>query len=327
MRSPIVLALAVVIVSARAGAQDARAWEVDHLATLDAATVALVVPASTDGAPTRIRVRGTIDSTLDGAELDAVSVRHGGALDHALGAPLVLSPGAEVVQSDAALHRYVIEAPPGTPIRAALAISRLAAAHLVTATELRESLRGALEVEILRRPPIAPMAATRGVEGESPALGASALALVLALVGLSWLSRREPEEAVLLRRARRAREAIEARVRALGPAHHGIATSATGLETSVRGARVHLAKLDAALGASRWTRSDAARAERDRLAIRRASVRADLERMTGELESALVRLAAIEAERLAEPDLDAIARRLRDEVELGEEVERAVARM
>ena len=116
MRSPIVLALAVVIVSARAGAQDARAWEVDHLATLDAATVALVVPASTDGAPTRIRVRGTIDSTLDGAELDAVSVRHGGALDHALGAPLVLSPGAEVVQSDAALHRYVIEAPPGSEV-------------------------------------------------------------------------------------------------------------------------------------------------------------------------------------------------------------------
>ena len=51
----------------------------------------------------------------------------------------------------------------------------------VLASERVGSLRGALEVEILRRPPIAPMAATRGVEGESPALGASALALVLAV--------------------------------------------------------------------------------------------------------------------------------------------------
>ncbi len=317
----LLLSLATVV-----NAQD-RHWDGGGRIPLDAEHVVIDVPASRDGAPTRVRVTGTIDSTLDGAELDALALRHVGAADLVLGPPLLLSGGAEIVDSDPALHRYVIEAPPGTPIHATLAIARMASQHLVTATELRQSLRGAMEVEVMHRSTPAVTVAALGTTEESHGMLAAGLAAVLAAIGLAVLRRREPEEARLLRRARRAREAIASRARALGPALAGVIAPAEKLEAAIRRTREHLGALDAALASTRWTEGAAARARVAEIDQRRATVRGDLERMTGELEAALVRLTSLETERHADTEGERIAGRMRAEVEIAEDVEREVARL
>lgn len=316
----VVLALALPV----AAQETDRAWQVAERGALDATTVVLDVPPSSDGAPTRVRLYGTLDSTIDGAELDAASLRHAGVADLAIGAPLVLSPGAEIVEADASGHRYVIEAPPGTPIHATLAISRLAASHLVTARELRDSLQGSIAVEVLRRTPAPPLA-TAVLAETSDGGGALALGSLLAVIAAAFFVRREPEEARLVRRAQRAASAIAARARTLGPASLGLIAPAERLLAAVRRARAHLATLDAAIAATRDLTSEAARTHKQCLVDRRAAVRADLERMTGELEAALVRLASLETERHAETQSELVASRMRAEVEIAEDVERELA--
>lgn len=318
---------ALLSVAAVPAAAQERTWEVVEHRTLDASHVVLDVPASSDGAPTRVAVHGTLDTALDGSELDVVSVLRGGVADRAAGAPVLLSQGAAIVEADETAHRYVIEAPPGVPIHAALAIAPMAAAHLVTATELRASLRGALEVDVLRRSEAPTPVAALVAEPASSGMGAATLAGVLAAVGFVVLRRREPEEARLVRRARRAREAIETRARALGPALQGLATSAERLEAAVRRTREHLRALDAALDATRGAEGASARARRTELEARRAGARTDLERMTDELEATVVRLASIASERQAETEVERAALRLRAEIDLAEEVEREVARL
>jgi len=309
-----------------ASAQD-RTWNVDHRVGIDADHVVIDVPATDDGAPTRVRVHGTIDSTLDGSELDALTLRRGGGDDLATGAPLLLSEGAHVVDADALAHRYVIEAPPGTPIHASLAIARMAATHLVTATELRASLRGALEVDVLRRTEVATFSVVNVPPTESSGPLAVLLAGVLGAIGFVFLRKREPEEARLLRRARRAREAIATRARALGPGLAGVIAPAERLEAAIRRAREHITTIERAIAATRWTEGEAARTHVRSLEQRRDAVRSDLARMTGELEAALVRLTSLETERHADTEGDAIAARVRAEVELAEDVEREVARL
>jgi hypothetical protein len=305
-------------------AQD-RTWEVASHATLDAAHVVLDVPASPDGAPTRVTLHGTLDTSIDGSELDPVATWRGGIADRASASPLALSPGAEIVDADEAAHRYMIEAPPGVPIHASLAIAPMAAAHLVTATELRQSLRGAIEVDVMRRSAPPPLAVAALAEEEPRGLAAGLLAAVLAAVGFVVLRRREPEEARLIRRARRAREAIAARARALGPALAGLTVSAEKLEHAIRRGRDHVRAIDAALRATRWAEGEVARARAAELARRRDAVRRDLEHMTSELEATVVRLATLATERHADVEAEAVSARLRAEIALAEDVEREVA--
>jgi hypothetical protein len=198
----------------------------------------------------------------------------------------------------------------------------------VTATELRAALRGALRVAVTERASAASASRAPIVASETDRTGASAvLALVLASLGAVILGRRERDEAKLVRRARRALDAITLRVRTLGPAADGLSIQARRLEAAVRRTRAHLGSIDATLRATRWTEGADARARREALLARRTAVHTDLERMTDELDSAVVRVAAMQSERHADTAAHEAAARVRAEVELAEEVEREIARL
>ena len=100
------LALLVLASAAPALAQE-RTWDVAEHTVIDADHVVLDVPATSDGAPTRARIHGTLDSALDGAELGiAIAVRAarwGRALDGALGLRGGLVLGAALLAIAAAL--------------------------------------------------------------------------------------------------------------------------------------------------------------------------------------------------------------------------------
>jgi hypothetical protein len=326
MRSPVLLSglFCVLLVASGAGAQDA--WVVSERAALGADVPSIEIAAAREGAPTRVRLSGTLTSLLDGAELDGAHITTDGATDAALGPAVLLSEGAVIVDEDTALHRYVVEAPPGTPIRLTLAVSRLAARRLVTSSELRASLQGAIEIETLRPPAVAPSATlAETAPSATGALAALALALVLSATGAFVLRRREPAEAVLLRRARRASDAIARKARTLGPAFVGCLAPASRLEAAARRSREHVLVLDRALAETRWAESEAARARVKELEARRARVVADLSRVVEQLEVTLVRLTALGAERHAENEVASVVSRMEDELDLGETVEREVA--
>lgn len=310
-------------------ASDVRAqegWVVGARSALGAGTSTIEIAPTNDGAPTRVRLSGTLSSSLDGAELDGATVTHAGTADEALGPAVLLSPGAVIVEASPLVHRYVVEAPPGTPIRLTLAVSRLAARRLVTASEVRASLSGAIEVETLRPPAGAPATELAAVAPDAPGgMSAIALALLLGSAGGAFLLRREPEEARLVRRARRASTAIAVKARTLGPAFVGCIGPASRLEEAARRARAHVLVLDRALAETRWATSDGARTRVVDLEARRARARADLARVVEQLEVTLLRLTSLGTERHAETEVAAVVRRMQDELDIGETVEREVA--
>ncbi|MDQ3035981.1 MAG: hypothetical protein M3Y87_26490, partial [Myxococcota bacterium] len=207
------LALAVGAVAAGASAQDREhvlgsvrldAWE--------AADLSWYAPAQ--GSTTvRVLVRGSMTCALDGAEIDAMRITTTSrVLDAAT--PVVFPPGARFVEQRGA-HAYVFELATDESATIALNVPGLASRYLVTASELRDSLTGAIFVDVLGPPPSPGVAAAAPASAEIPsensdltgvALAGSALGLPLLAFGLFFATRRRrTREDRLMTRVRRAR--------------------------------------------------------------------------------------------------------------------------
>ncbi len=280
------------------------------------------------GAPLRLVVSGTVTDGIDGAELDAVARFASGVRDE-VRPPLRLPAGARVTHADEVAHRYELEVAPGTDLRFVLDVGGLATRHLVTASEMRARLDGAIEIELLvPRSAIAPPLASASAGAAPLAAGSSlpglALGSALGALGLALAlrRRRRTEDELLLDRAIRAHAAIGKKARALGPQFTGTLAPAERLLAAVRAGRGHLGAIDRALRDSAFVESAAAVARRAELRTSRDAALARIARATGTLEEALVALGASTADRSAVTDMERSLLDLGAEVEVGRAVDR-----
>lgn len=280
----------------------------------------------------RIVVSGTLTSTLDGAQIDARRVARGSAVDESV-TPLLLPEGSLLVE-ERGPHVFVFDVPRAAGIQAGLNLWGLGSRHMVTPSEYRASLRGALVVEV-----IAPVGAALSPSASAPTaaapldvaapsqllpiVGGVSVVSVLALGLLAWPKRRPERD--LLARARRAQRAVAAERTSLGEVFEGAKLAADKLMDAATRQHGHLGAIDRALAKSRWVRGDAARARIGELERRRAEGVSVLERIVGRLEEASVRLAACAADRGALRTLERDLESLGSEVEVGELVEVEVA--
>lgn len=287
----------------------------------------------------RVVVRGTLSSALDGAEIDGMRVITAARIDDAQ-QPLVFPDGTRLVSVRGA-HEYVLDVPAGAGSTIALNVPALAGRHLVTASELRSAISGAIFVDVLSDvAPAAPAAGgpaaaatAAGIPNRSAQMSAAAVAggaLGVPLLGFALLvaARRRrralPEDALMLR-ARRAQSAIVRESRELGAAFDGALASAEALGDAARRQREHLVELDRALERTAWVRAEGASAERAALLARRADATSKLEAIVARLEETVVRMAACVADRSAIVGIERDLARLRGEVEVGESVEQDLA--
>lgn len=293
----------------------------------DRADLSWVTPPA--GAPIRVVVRGTLTCALDGSEIDALEVVTP-TRTLADVSPLVFPEGTQLVERRGD-HAYLFEVPPGRGTSIALNVAAIAGRHLVTASEARSAITGAIMVEVLGAP-AAPVASTPALAVVEPA-STQPLALAGAAVGLPMLAfglflatrRRRAPEAELIARATRAQRAIVREARTLGPAFDGALVSAETLFASAIRQRAHLAELDRALARTGWVSSAGAAAGLDVLRARRAEGVARLDAIVARLEETVVRMAACVADRTAIADLARDLERLRGELEVGESVEQELA--
>ncbi|HJK90786.1 MAG TPA: hypothetical protein RMH85_23525 [Polyangiaceae bacterium LLY-WYZ-15_(1-7)] len=270
-----------------------------------------------------VELRGTVSSTFDGAELDAFARKAESARFEADGPFVLLPPGSELLEEDRLAHRYRVRLPAGDA-RVAFAIARLAARQLQTRSEAASQLRGRIEVLVVAPPvaAVAPSAAAappRSHRSSDP--GPSGLGLALAglgalflpLLALGLVGRRRDRWGLLLRRARKARAAVEKEVDRLGPAYVDVEERAREFEALVARQQAEAASLRAA--AARITGAAAEAQER------RKELERDAERVLGEageivecLEGVAAQLAAAAAEhdraRGAETAVAALGREL-----------------
>ena len=191
----------------------------------------------------RVRLSGTVSFGYDGSELDAMGRTVGGVRDDTAGPFVALPPGTALVEGDPDTHRYVFDVPRSEHMVLRFDALRLATRHLLTLSEARGHLVGALEVEHLAPPPAPPgpaAVALREAEGVPAAAWAGGGAAVLLLLGLGGFAARRRGDPIraLVKRAAAARAAIGREVLALGPAFDPVAASA---ERLVEVARQHAA--------------------------------------------------------------------------------------
>jgi len=322
------LLLAALIAAAPAAAQE-RVVSSQRVDAWDRADLSWITPPP--GEPIRVLVRGSVHCALDGSEIDAREIALPGRTITEL-SPLVFPAGTVYVGSRG-LHEHLFEVPPG---RGTIALNVLAIAsrNLVTASEARRSITGAITVEVLdARPAAAPLAGLAGLAPEparasSPpfALAGAAVGVPLLAAGLFlFLRRRKGREDALLARASRARRAIVREASVLGSAFDGALASAETLYESARRQRAHLQALDHALARTGFVRSETAAAALEVLRARRAEGLSRLESIVARLEETVVRMAACVADRAAIADLARDLDRLRGELEVGEDVEQELA--
>lgn len=293
-------------------------WIVAHRLALplDGAPIDLADLAAPDEDPVRIELEGSYTFLLDGSEIDALGVH--GAERRDASAPLVVLPeGARVIESRPDVHRYTIEVPRTASMRVGLNVLPLAMRHLVTPTEARANLQGAIHLAHLVPPPPPPAAASVVVEeaGRVPAgawLGGALGASMFALLGWVGLRRRGHPMRVLLRRARRAERAVAAECAVLGPAYDPVAaSSARLLEAAVR-TEVHWRAVDRALAKTAW--ASAAAGERARLHEQGEGVRRRLAQIVTRLEQTATMLAGRSADAEGVSDVDALLGELGDDL-------------
>ena len=280
-------------------------------------------------APVRLRLRGTITDGIDGAEIDALG-RRLGALDDPSERWVVRPAAAREIERDPAGHAVTLEVPPGSALHLGIDVGALAARHLVTASEMRERLDGAIEVEVrvpagaLPSEAPAAIAAVRAPTSRAAAYGGGAMLAALgALLGGVLARRRRSASAVhvLLARARRAHAALVRDARALGPPFEGVIGPADALLEGAKRSSQHLFEIDRALRDTAFVQSAAAAARLDALRAERRSALRRLEDGVSGLEEALVRLAHSRADRAAVTDLAGVLTRLGDEIAIGREVD------
>jgi hypothetical protein len=322
------LALVVAAVAASASAQE----RVVHSARVDAWDVADLSwqAAAPDTGAVRVLVRGSLTCAIDGAEIDAMQIVTTSRVED-VGSPLVFPEGARLVEVRG-VHEYVFDVPPGPGATIALNVPGLAARHLVTASDLRNSITGAIFVDVLSDAPAAAATPSATAVVAEPdgltglALAGGALGLPLLAFGLFVATRRRgSREDQLMLRVRRARSEIVREARALGAAFDGALASAEALVDAARRQRAHLTQLDRALARTAWVSTVEASASRETLVARRAEALARLESIVARLEETLVRMAACVADRSAIAGIERDLAGLRGEVEVGESVEQEIA--
>ncbi|MBX3270574.1 MAG: hypothetical protein KF729_09950 [Sandaracinaceae bacterium] len=295
---------------------------------LDGTPIALdAIAAPHEARAVRVRLSGTVTFGYDGSELDAMGRTVAGVRDDTAGPFVALPPGSVLVEGDPETHRYVFDVPRSEHMSLRFDALRLATRHLLTLSEARGHLVGAIEVEHLAPPappPPPPSAATlalREAEGVPALAWAGGGAGVLLLFGLGAVAarrRRDPIRA-LVRRAATARAAIGREVLALGPAFDPVAASAERLVEVARQHAAHHGSLEAAIARTRAMASSAAGARRATLSTKRAEVRARLAAVVARLEETATELAGRNADSARARGVDALV------AELGADLDAAVA--
>ncbi len=291
---------------------------------LDGAALDLASLAAPHEDRVRVRLSGSVSFGYDGSTLDAMGRTVAGTRDVTAGPYVVLPPGSRVLEADPAAHRYVVEIPRSASMPISFNAIGLATQNMLTLTEARRHLVGAIEVEHLVPPPPPPSPAARAVASAAgvPGLawaGVGGGLFLFAGLGLGLgLRRRDPIRA-LVRRATTARRAIGREVLALGPAFDPVAASAERLLEVARQHAAHHASLDAALARTRAMASESAEAQRMSLSAKRGEARARLEAMVARLEELATELAGRNADASRARGVDALI------AELGADLDAAVA--
>jgi len=263
-----------------------------------------VAPLAGEGdGPVRIRVSGTMSSSVDGSEIDAVSRRADGTTFEVDGPFLRLPRGAQLVEADVGAHRYIYELPRRRSLPVGVNLTPLAVRNLVTYTELAASCTGAFEVEVFG-PPLLPVGAREGTGGtaatssgrqtaELIVLGLF-FALLLPVAGIGALVRRRRRlrpELGFVRRSRLALRAVEREALVLGPAFGHVVTSSGQLVHAAQQGLAHLEATRAALRRTRTLLSPGASSERAELAAQGVRILESLSSIAERLEATAAGLA------------------------------------
>ncbi|MCA9608972.1 MAG: hypothetical protein KC619_25400 [Myxococcales bacterium] len=282
---------------------------------LDGAPIDVGGMAASHEDTVRLRLSGSVSFNYDGSEIDALGRTVSGTRDVTAGPFVVLPPGSVVVESDPAVHRYVVDVPRTAVMEVRFNAMGLATQHLLTLSEARAQLVGAIEVEHLVPPPPPPSVPAQVVERAEgvPALawaGGGAGLLFLAGLGFLFGRRRKDPIRALVRRAETARAAIGREVVALGPAFDPVAASSERLVEVVRQHAAHHASIEAALARTASMSSESAGARRMSLSAKRGEVRAKLESVVGRLEETATELAGRNADTARARGVDALVAEL-----------------
>jgi len=264
--------------------------------------------------PTRIRVSGTVTSSIDGATLDGATVLEGGV-------PFVLLPvEARLVRADPLAHRYEYALPAGAQIRAALHVGGLAARHLVTASEATASLQGGIFLDDDVRRPSLP-AATEPEGAGDIAIAATLVLPGFFLGGLAFWRRRRRVERSLERRARIAARRVAREAAPLGPAFAEVVRSARALLVPV--AALRCAAQDAAQAVARtsFARAPGAASIREGLVARREDSLRRLRALADRLEETATDLASHAVGTVPEGEIDRVVEALRRDLDAAVDAE------
>ncbi len=319
-------ALTILLIAGPAHAQ----WRVEHRVALSPSgePIDLASLAGSQEQTVRIAVSGSFHLLYDGSEIDAFGVDHADRRDESLGM-LVLPAGARIVESDAALHRYVIEVPRAPTMPVALNLMPLAMRHLITPSEVRAQLQGAIVLEHLVQPAPVPAMALVAGEAESVPMsiwlgGALGLGLLGGL-GLFSARRRRDRVRALLRHAHRAQRVIERECAALGPAFDPVVASSKRLLEAAERSQAHRRAVERALVRTAWT--SAAHAERARLHEQAEAAVARLTMLVARLEQTATELAARNATRASAERVEELLTDLKDDLDTAASVEDELLQM
>lgn len=330
------LVLGALIVSAvfasHADAQEDERWIVLSRGVLSPSSPMLELNSALaregiTSAPVRVRLHGSVTDGFDGSEIDVLGRRTADGFEPTerfVGRPA----GGSEVSTGAGDATYAFA--DGTDLRFTLNVVALANQHLVTATEMRGRLDGAIEIELSvpesAIPVDAPVAATLGHEPEGMGLmpygvgGGGLLAGLLLFFGLRK-KQAVPPELEMLARARHAHTKLTRDAKALGPQFEGVIAPGDKLLDAAKKSCEHLTELDRALKDASFVKSAAAEARLGELRADRQRALGKLEDVVSGLEEAVVRLAASRADRSAVDGIAGALGKIHDEVTIGREVD------
>lgn len=278
----------------------------------------------------RIVLEGTLTFGPDGSGIDAMGRFVGDTRDVTAGPFVIFPPGAVVVDEDPVAHRYTVDVPRTAHMPLGFNVLGLATRHLMTATEARSSLIGAIEVSHLvppPPPPPAPVRMARAAAGVSPLYFVGGGAGLIVLFGLVVAAARRRKDPIveLLGRAARAKRAVAREVVALGPAFDPVAASAERLHEAALQHSAHHASIAEALGRTAKMASDEARARRRGLEAKMDEVRAKLRGLVARLEDTATELAGRNADTGRACGVEAFVAELGADLEAAVEAEEELA--
>jgi hypothetical protein len=329
MSRGVFIALAL-LVTVPAAAQDR--WTVAQRVALpmSGAPIDLAILAGPGEEPVRIALTGSYSFAVDGSRIDAFGAHSASRSDVAEGAFVILPPGAQIVARDPLAHRYELEIPRSGSMPVAFNVLPLAMRHLMTASEARASLTGAIELEHLVPPaPDLPMPVVVAYEASalSPLSWAGGGVGLGALFGLGLLlaRRRRDPMLTLLRRAQRARRSIASECAILGPAFDPVAASTLRLFEAAERSEAHRREVERAIARTQWATS--ATAERARLHEQSERARLRIVDIVTRLEQTATTLAGRRAEAASATGVETLLGELGDDLDAAVSAEEDVARI